>query len=261
MAAVHSTKSTRVAVVTGAGSGIGRVAVDLLLSEGWTIAALEASAEAVRALQSAYPDNPELMTALADVTDEPLIEKLLDQVVARFGTINGVVNSAGIAADRPALDTPVDLFRRILDVNVVGSFIVARAAARHMVAAGNGGSIVNIGSVSAVRGSKGRVAYGASKGAVVTMTQVLANDLAPHGIRVNAIAPGPIDTPMVQKIHTDADRSLWKRFVPANRYGTPQDIAHAVSFLLDDRRAGFVTAVILPVDGGFAGAGIIAGRD
>mgnify|MGYP001343442411 CR=1 FL=1 len=261
MAAVHSTKSTRVAVVTGAGSGIGRVAVDLLLSEGWTIAALEASAEAVRALQSAYPDNPELMTALADVTDEPLIEKLLDQVVARFGTINGVVNSAGIAADRPALDTPVDLFRRILDVNVVGSFIVARAAARHMVAAGNGGSIVNIGSVSGLRGSKGRVAYGASKGAVVTMTQVLANDLAPHGIRVNAIAPGPIDTPMVQKIHTDADRSLWKRFVPANRYGTPQDIAHAVSFLLDDRRAGFVTAVILPVDGGFAGAGIIAGRD
>jgi NAD(P)-dependent dehydrogenase (short-subunit alcohol dehydrogenase family) len=171
-----------------------------------------------------------------------------------------VVNSAGIAADVPALDTPVELFKRILDVNVIGSFIVARAAARLMKAAKSGGSIVNIGSISGLRGSKGRVAYGASKGAVVTMTQVLANDFASLGIRVNAIAPGPVETPMVKQVHSAADRDLYMRYIPMARYGTPEEIAKAVAFLLDDDAAGYITGEILAVDGGFRGAGIIAGR-
>ena len=125
------------------------------------------------------------------------------QVAEALGGIDGVVNSAGIAADIPTLDTPVDLFRKILDVNVVGTFIVARAAARVMKDTG-GGAIVNLASVSGVRGSKGRSAYGASKGAVCVLTQVMANDLARYGIRVNAVAPGPVDTPMVQALHTRA---------------------------------------------------------
>jgi NAD(P)-dependent dehydrogenase (short-subunit alcohol dehydrogenase family) len=137
---------------------------------------------------------------------------------------------------------------------------VARAAARIMKAAKSGGAIVNISSVSGLRGSKGRVAYGASKGAVVTMTQVLANDLANLGIRVNAIAPGPIETPMVKQVHSEADRALYMRYVPMARYGEPKEIATAVAFLLDDEAAGYITGEILAVDGGYRGAGIIPGR-
>ena len=162
-----------------------------------------------------------------------------------LGGLDGVVNSAGIAADIPALDTPVDLFRKILDVNVIGTFIVARAAARLMKDKG-GGAIVNLASVSGLRGGKGRSAYGASKGAVVVLTQVLANDLARHGIRVNAIAPGPTDTPMVKAVHADADRELWKRYVPMRRYADPGEIATAIEFLLDGTKSSYITGEILP---------------
>ena len=154
------------------------------------------------------------------------------QVVEAFGGIDGVVNSAGIAADKHVFDTPADLFRKILDVNVVGTFLVGRAAARVMKDTG-GGAIVNIASISGLRGSKGRSAYGASKGAVVTLTQVMANDLAPFGIRVNAVAPGPVETPMVQAIHTAEDRALYHRYIPMRRYGKPEELASVIHFLLD----------------------------
>jgi NAD(P)-dependent dehydrogenase (short-subunit alcohol dehydrogenase family) len=113
-------------------------------------------------------------------------------------------------------------------------------------------------SVSGLRGSKGRSAYGASKGAVVTLTQVLANDLARYAIRVNAVAPGPVDTPMVRTMHTDKDRALWARHVPMRRYAEPGEIATVVEFLLDSTRSGYVTGEIIAADGGFRGAGIIA---
>jgi NAD(P)-dependent dehydrogenase (short-subunit alcohol dehydrogenase family) len=150
----------------------------------------------------------------------------------------------------------VDLFRKILDVNVVGTFIVARAAARVMKNTG-GGAIVNLSSVSGLRGGKGRSAYGASKGAVVVLTQVLANDLARYKIRVNSVAPGPVDTPMVKAVHTAGDRELWMRRVPMRRYAEPGEIASVVEFLLDGTRSGFVTGEIVAVDGGFRGAGIM----
>ena len=123
-----------------------------------------------------------------------------------------------------------------------------------------GGSIVNIASVSGIRGSKGRSAYGASKGAVINLTKVMATDLAPFKIRVNAIAPGPIETPMVKAVHTDEDRAIYHRFVPMRRYGQPSEIANAVEFLLDERRSSYITGEILAVDGGYRGAGIMADK-
>jgi NAD(P)-dependent dehydrogenase (short-subunit alcohol dehydrogenase family) len=140
---------------------------------------------------------------------------------------------------------------------VVGTFIVARAAARVMRNTG-GGAIVNISSTSGLRGSKGRSAYGASKGAVVVLTQVLANDLARYGIRVNAVAPGPVDTPMVQAMHGQKDRALWMRHIPLQRYGKPDEIASVIEFLLDGTRSGFMTGEIVAVDGGFRGTGVMA---
>lgn len=260
--ATKRTKSdgVRVALVTGAASGIGRASLVALLDAGWRVVAVDRDDKALAPLTRKYRQSELVYVAAADVADEAAIEAVVTDAVEHFGRIDGVVNSAGIARDIPALETSVEIFRQIMDVNVVGSFIVAKAAARAMKALGRGGAIVNIASISGLRGSKGRVAYGASKGAVVTMTQVLANDLAEYGIRVNAIAPGPIETQMVREVHTDEDRALYMRYVPMARYGTPEEIASAVVFLLDGKAASYITGEILAVDGGYRGAGIIAGR-
>ena len=247
----------RVALVTGAASGIGLATVERLLEAGWKVAAVDRDQKALAGLAAKAAKPQRLFTSSLDVTNEAAAEKAIAMAGEALGRIDGVVNSAGIAADVPALDMPVELFRKILDVNVVGTFIVARAAARLMRNSG-GGAIVNISSVSGVRGSKGRSAYGASKGAVCVLTQVLANDLARYGIRVNAVAPGPVDTPMVQAVHSESDRALWKRHIPMRRYAKPDEIASVVEFLLDGTRSSYMTGEIVAVDGGFRGAGIIA---
>jgi NAD(P)-dependent dehydrogenase (short-subunit alcohol dehydrogenase family) len=247
----------RVAFITGGGSGIGLAAARHLLALGWRVAVADRDEAALEALRRAHADSAEVFATRLDVTDEGAVQRAVAEAVAALGGLDGVVNSAGIAADIPALDTPVDLFRKVLDINVVGTFIVARAAARLMLERG-GGAIVNLASVAGLRGSKGRSAYGASKGAVAVLTQVLANDLARYGIRVNAVAPGPVDTPMVKTMHTESDRALWARHIPMRRYAEPAEIAAVIEFLLDGTRSGYMTGTVVPVDGGFSGAGIIA---
>jgi NAD(P)-dependent dehydrogenase (short-subunit alcohol dehydrogenase family) len=250
-------QSRRVALVSGGASGIGLATAERLLKAGWNVAVADRDETALGNWSTRRDEAPGLSLVPLDVTDEAMAEQAVAGVVEALGGLDGVVNAAGIAADIPALDTPVDLFRKILDINVTGTFIVARAAARIMKTRG-GGAIVNLASVSGLRGSKGRSAYGASKGAVVVLTQVLANDLARYGIRVNAVAPGPIDTPMVNAMHTAEDRALWARHIPMRRYGTPEEIAGVIEFLLDGTRSGYITGEIVAADGGFRGAGIIA---
>jgi NAD(P)-dependent dehydrogenase (short-subunit alcohol dehydrogenase family) len=245
-----------VAIITGAASGIGLATGERLLASGWKVAAFDRDEKALAEHYRARAEKGRAFAAALDVTDEDAVVKAVKHVPDALGGLDGVVNSAGIAADIPALETPVDLFRKILDVNVVGSFIVARAAAQVMKDSG-GGAIVNLASVAGLRGSKGRSAYGASKGAIVVLTQVLAGDLARYGIRVNAVAPGPVDTPMIKTMHTPRDRELWARHVPMRRYGAPSEIASVIEFLLDGSKASYMTGEIVAVDGGFAGAGII----
>jgi NAD(P)-dependent dehydrogenase (short-subunit alcohol dehydrogenase family) len=247
----------RVALITGGASGIGLATAERLLASGWKVAIVDRDEQTLEAQRRKHDGSASVLVAPLDVTDEAAAQSIVSHVVTKLGGLDGVVNSAGIAADIPALDTPVELFRKILDVNVVGTFIVGRAAARIMKDRG-GGAIVNLASVSGVRGSKGRSAYGSSKGAVIVLTQVLANDLARYGIRVNAVAPGPVDTPMVKTMHTPKDRALWARHVPMRRYAEPDEIASVIEFLLDGTKSSYMTGEVVAVDGGFRGAGVIA---
>ena len=246
----------RAAIITGAGSGIGLSTAELLLSKGWDVALADLNEKALAEARDKLGRSKQARFSALDVTNERAVERFVAETAEAFDGLCGVVNSAGIAADKHVLETPVDLFRKIMDVNVVGTFLVGRAAARIMMDKG-GGAIVNIASISGLRGSKGRSAYGASKGAVVTLTQVMANDLAPFKIRVNAVAPGPVETPMVKAIHTDADRALYHRYIPMKRYSEPTEVASVIHFLLDETQSSYVTGEILAVDGGYRGAGII----
>jgi NAD(P)-dependent dehydrogenase (short-subunit alcohol dehydrogenase family) len=248
--------TARGAFVTGGASGIGLAAARRLLTEGWRVAIADHDAAALDRAAAELADAGDRLVRLAlDVTDEAAVEAAVAEAAARIGPLKGVVNSAGIAQDKPFGETSAAEFRRILDVNVVGSFLVGRAAVKTMAAAG--GAIVNLASISGLRGNLGRTAYGASKGGVITMTQVMAVELARDGIRVNAVAPGPVDTAMVRALHGPARRAAFERRVPLRRYAEPEEIATVIAFLLDEARSSYVTGQIIGVDGGFLSAGIM----
>lgn len=243
-----------IVAVSGGASGIGLAIAKAAAAEGWAVAVADRDAQAIAAVRDFLPASTRF--AELDVTDEAAVEGWIAELAAA-GRLAGLVTAAGIAADVPVLETTAELFRRILEVNVTGTFLCARAAARRMKETG-GGSIVTIASVSGLRGSKGRAAYGASKAAVINLTQVLAVDLARFGIRANAICPGPVETPLVSRVHTPATRAHWIAHVPQRRYARPDEVAGAALFLLDPAQSSFGTGVALPVDGGFAGAGLTA---
>jgi len=237
-------------LVTGGASGIGLAVVEAILAEGWRAIVADLEQKSLDRCREGFSSaNNRVRFERMDVADEEGVVRTIAACEAEFGPITGVVNSAGIGRDVPSLDTGVELFRRMLEVNLIGSFVVSREAAKRMRERG-AGSIVNIASVSGVMGNKGRVAYGASKGGVITMTKVMAVELASVGIRVNAIAPGPVKTPLVQEVHTPEVRAAWMTTVPQRRYGRPDEMAGAAIFLLDDRRSSYVTGQTLFVEGG-----------
>jgi NAD(P)-dependent dehydrogenase (short-subunit alcohol dehydrogenase family) len=250
-----------VAIVTGGASGIGLAIAKALLGDGWKVIIADLTRTALDAARTQL----DLVRANAtrcvvmDVADEASVIAALDGCEDGFGPVRGLVNSAGIGRDTPFFDTSVEVFRKVLDINLTGTFTVAREAGKLMRGHG-GGAIVNIASISGQRGNFGRSAYGASKGGVITLTQVMACELAPENIRVNAIAPGPVETPLVQAMQDADARAAWLRVVPQHRYASPDEIAGAALFLLDDGKASFVTGHILNVDGGFAAAGYLPQR-
>lgn len=243
--------------VTGGASGIGLAIADAVLEQGWRAIVVDRDEQNLEQSRRALTQSGHDVHFLQlDIADEAAVQQAVERCEEQIGPITGLVNAAGIAKDVPALETSADLFRTILDVNVVGSFVTSREIGKRMCKRGKG-TVVNIASVSGIRGNIGRVAYGASKGAVITMTQVMAVELAASGVRVNAIAPGPIDTPLVREIHTERVRAEWIERVPQRRYGEPSEIASMAIFLLDDVNAGFVTGQTICVDGGFTAAGLL----
>jgi NAD(P)-dependent dehydrogenase (short-subunit alcohol dehydrogenase family) len=182
------------------------------------------------------------------------VQAAIDAVVARFGRIDALVNNAGIAVFKPLLETSYEEWARVIAVNLTGPFLCTQACAPVMLKNG-GGAVVNIGSISGLRASALRVAYGTSKAGLAHLTKQQAAELGELGIRVNAIAPGPVDTAMAKQVHTPDIRADYHDAIPLNRYGTEEEIAAAVAFLCSEG-ASYVNGQTLAVDGGFDAAGI-----
>jgi NAD(P)-dependent dehydrogenase (short-subunit alcohol dehydrogenase family) len=223
------------------------------VAQGHAVALADRDAQALSHALSRLPAGRATGERL-DVTDEAAMRRW----IASLPPLAGCIASAGISADTPALETDLSTFRLVLEVNLIGSYLLAREAGRRMAGAG-GGAIVLIASVSGLLGPERRVAYGASKAGCINMAQSMAIDLAPHGIRVNAICPGPVETPMVTALHDAQTRAAWLARIPLRRYAEPRDIAEAALFLLDPARSGSITGHALAVDGGYAGAGLMPG--
>lgn len=246
---------SKVVIVTGAGNGIGAATAIRFAQEGAQVvcADLDAAAAAAVAAEIAQAGGTAAACA-ADIRDAASVDAMMAFTLSEFGAPHAMINNAGRGAQKHFLETPLETLRAMLDVNVVGTFLCAQAAAREMAKNG-GGSIVNFSSHSGLLGSSGRAAYAASKGGVIAMTRVMAVDLAAHNIRVNAIAPGPIDVPRSRKQHTGERREAWQRAVPLARYGEPSEVAGAALFLASDD-ASYMTGQTIAVDGGFTAAGL-----
>jgi len=252
-AGIHAGKRV---VITGGASGIGRGCCERFVREGARVLVIDRDEAGLAALAADYPD--EVLTVVADVTDEDQIEAAFDRAVDAFGGIDVCVNNAGIIFVAPLVDTTAEEWRRILDVNVVGIALCSRAAARRMIEAGHGGVIVNASSGGGRHGVANFSQYCASKAAVLMMSQSFAQELAPHRIRVNVYTPGHIMTPfweqivgqMGERLGTTREETLeaFRAEIPWGRFGTPDDVAAAVSWLATDD-AEFMSGQALAMNG------------
>lgn len=250
----HET-TRRVAVVTGGAKGIGAEVCRRLAASGLVVRVADLdAAQADETAATICEQGGHALSLAIDVGRPQSVAAAFAEVEAEHGRCDVLVNSAGIAKVFPFLEFPLDDFVTTMNVNVTGTLLCAQHAARLMVRHG-WGRIVNIASVAGMRAvGTGRTAYGTSKGAVIALTRQMAVELAEHGITANAVAPGPVDTPMTRVLHTDRFREEYSRAIPMNRYGSTAEIASAVMYLVSED-ASYVTGVALPVDGGFLASG------
>jgi len=245
----------KTAIVTGAGSGIGRAIAERFAQEGAAIVCADIDeAAAATTADAIIAQDGRAAVAAVDVQDPRSVEGMFDRAIERFGAVDILVNSAGVGRQTAFLEVSLEEWQRTLAINLTGTFLCSQAAARRMAEAGRG-RIVNISSIAGDRGIPGRAAYGASKAGVDMLTRVAAVELAKSGVTVNAIAPGPIETPITRTMHSAATRAAWHGNVPMGHYGGASDVAAAAVFLASDESA-YVTGEILRVDGGFAACGM-----
>ena len=255
-----TTSSTQpVAIVTGAARGIGLACTHWFLAHGYRVAMLDVDNAELLKASAALSDPTRILALHCDVASPADVNAAIEKISAAFGRIDALVNNAGVAVFKPLLEHTFDEWRQVMSVNLDGAFLCTQACAPVMLknakTAGGCGAVVNIASISGLRASALRVAYGTSKAAIIHLTKQQAVELGNMGIRVNAIAPGPVDTDMAKKVHSAAIRADYADAIPLARYGTPEEIAEGVGFLCSPA-ASYINGQVLAVDGGFDAAGI-----
>jgi meso-butanediol dehydrogenase / (S,S)-butanediol dehydrogenase / diacetyl reductase len=246
---------SKVALVTGAARGIGYATAQWFLDQGWCVALLDIDEPALReAAGRIGADRSRVLVLPADVREAQQVARAIEAVDARHGRLDALVNNAGYAVFKPIGDTTFDEWRTVMATNLDGPFLCTQAAVP-LMRRGGGGAVVNIASISGLRASTLRVAYGTSKAALIHLTKQQAAELGNAGIRVNCVAPGPVDTAMAKKVHTAQIRADYHDAIPLGRYGTEQELAQAIGFLCSDA-ASYVNGQTLAVDGGFDATGI-----
>ena len=239
----------KVAVITGAAQGIGKQTASVLNGLDWSLVLLDLQPIDTSGYSSA-------LSLAGDITDEIFVQSAAKQTIEKFGRVDALVNNAGISCITSALDTSAEMYRKVIDVNLVAPFLLAKAFGGLMVKAGSG-SVVNVASVAGLQGVADRSAYNASKHGLIGLTRTLAVEWGAKGVRVNAVCPGWVKTEMDHKdqaggSYSDSDIT---DHVPMGRFANPDDIAQAIAWLCDDSKSGFVNGISLPVDGGWTADG------
>ena len=240
----------KTAIITGAARGIGLATIDILCAQGWQVMMVDRDEEEL-VLQAAQRSN--VTTASYDISDPKQVEAMVAQALATHGQIDALVNNAGVADFGTIEDTTFARWRRVMETNLDGVFLCTQAAMPALKK--SQGAVVNIASISGLRASTLRVAYGTSKAAVIHLTQQQAAELGEFGVRVNSVAPGPVRTKLAIAVHTQDIIDAYHDAIPLNRYGSEAEIGQVIAFLCSEQ-ASFVTGQNISVDGGFESTGI-----
>jgi len=238
------------AVVTGAARGIGLATTKRFLAEGWQVIMVDRDGDE---LTAACKKLKNAIGIKADVSKPDDVNGVFQKIDNEYGRLNALVNNAGVADFGPAEETSFERWRTVMDTNLDGVFLVSQAATKLLKL--SGGSIVNIASISGLRASTLRTAYGTSKAAVIQLTLQQAAELGEFGIRANTVCPGPVRTKLAMAVHTQDIIDAYHDAIPLNRYGNEDEIANAIYFLSSDQ-ASYITGQTLAVDGGFEAVGV-----
>ncbi len=244
----------KVAVVTGGARGIGLAIGQWFLANGHQVVLLDVDPATLQASERQLNRPDDVLCLHTDVSQPAQVQAAADQVMARFGRVDALVNNAGVAVFKPALETSFEEWRQVLSTNLDGAFLCTQAFGAIM-ARQRSGAVVNIASISGLRPSSLRVAYGTSKAALIHLTKQYAAELGNYGVRVNVICPGPVETEMAKLVHSVAIRSDYYDTIPLGRYGSTEEMANTVGFLCSNQ-ASFINGQYIAVDGGFDASGV-----